>query len=878
MFDRRQKIIVIFFIFLTAIVLSIMPVSAGVASAAYKSGDTSMVTKVLSHDYTGAEWVYSLYKLCRGFVNIIALIVLLIIAFANILHINIETYSIKKLLLPLIIALVLANVAMPIFAIFSRIIDELQTLSIFKPDYLDPTYILGALNPFKFMGASTGFNWPALGITMILLAAIVALFASGFGILIAIILFVLVFGLLVVLSMIMAFRPYVIYVMVAISPVAIILSVLPMTQQLFKRWLGIIIPWMIMPLAVFFLINIGNLITVTAGSMMMVGSGVIGNIVGYFLPALIKLGLLVLAIRFPFTVEKDISSMIGKIGNFAGKTAWAGVGAGINLAYLVRNAREIRERDRVMSEMRKGLGGDEKAIKSITATRKGQIVDEQKKAQAKQRALIKKHGSVDEVPPSEQLTREEQGLLRMNDKDITKEAERYARGEDIARGLEDFEKERVQEHRKALNAASQTARDIDANDRTAEQQKLAEMEESDINTEAIRRAKEDARLYKANLEEEKIGQFGITSGFAFSATNPIQRFFWGLMRANPYGIMATVRDKQEARNKESQKTYDKYSSVGSYTRGRIFDTKFQQAIVKEDLGELPTAEQMMDYCQFWMKHFYAQVQRTLTQQGMEGVTEEQAVKVGNNFLKQFRTDVKGTKDYLAHPYFRGLPSRAAATIIEGDYNISRQIAIEMRRGNRIVESTQVEQRKIEMYNRGGSEVDKGSQASVIRESQQADEVRTRNTQNLLRNIERAIINNPGQDPTALARAMASQVQLGGLNRDDFHRQNVEVVMPAIAQQAQKLGLDIDVNATLRGGQALNTGQIENTMATAGISDEKMRALLKQYTVNTIAGLAVAGHASEGTTTANVARKIADSPQSPEDIADSTTELLGGRPS
>jgi len=68
------------------------------------------------------------------------------------------------------------------------------------------------------------------------------------------------------------------------------------------------------------------------------------------------------------------------------------------------------------------------------------------------------------------------------------------------------------------------------------------------------------------------------------------------------------------------------------------------------------------------------------------------------------------------------------------------------------------------------------------------------------------------------------------------------------------------------------------MATAGISDEKMRALLKQYTVNTIAGLAVAGHASEGTTTANVARKIADSPQSPEDIADSTTELLGGRPS
>ncbi len=55
-----------------------------------------------------------LYRASLSIVNILILIVLLVVAFANILRYKIDTYSVKKALVPMVLGIVLANFALPI--------------------------------------------------------------------------------------------------------------------------------------------------------------------------------------------------------------------------------------------------------------------------------------------------------------------------------------------------------------------------------------------------------------------------------------------------------------------------------------------------------------------------------------------------------------------------------------------------------------------------------------------------------------------------------------------------------------------------------------------------------------------------------------------
>lgn len=844
-----------------------MALLPSVAFADWMPQHSTVVTEALRGTHPGSDWIHILYKNCVRIVNVIAFLILLIVAFSNILHINIETYSIKKILPQLVIALVVANIALPVISIFSSIIDSLHQLSLFKPLSWSFTYIVkGFGSGFQSVWASfeSSFSggWAGLSVVKTLLATI-----SSAAIMVGLAIPVILISafIMLLLSLILAFRPYIIFLAAAISPIAIMLSVLPQTQQWFKRWLGIIIPWMIMPLAVYFLLNIGDSIVASVDNFIIPGSGFIGTLIGIWMPLLIKVGLVFLAVRFPFMIEKDISSIIGKIGNYAGRAGWAGVGWGAEASSKWLGRVSIRKADEGETTAMKALSGDSESIETVQETRLTKLKEIQKSAQEK----IKANRQND-------LTEEEQRYGSMNDTQLRREAYEYASGADI--GLsEDERKIREREIRKSLEIDALRASAIPPQQRTSEEAKLANLhtDPDAMNQEIAKRLQEFETLIIEERKAERAASFGGVYAGEWQSTAMSARTAQFIRTWNPYGIMGTIRSRMEALEKERQKEYDKYSRISATIRGNLLDTKYHQGIVKEDLGELPTAEQMMDYCRGSMKKFYSNVRNHLESQGMTGLSDEEVVRIGNRFLKKFRTDVKGTKDYVAHPYFQGLSSRESATVIEGDYNISRQMAIEMRRRDRTVEDAELERKKIALYSSGGSETSKG-QTAAARESEQAMQLRQKRTEDLLLNIERAIRANPTQDLTTLAKAVAASSQLGGLNAYDFESRNIEVVIPQIAQRARELNMNIDVNAALQQGRALGTQQIETTMNASGITDEKMRSLLREYTTNAIASTAIAGSAASGQITADAAKKVVQSTIPPELLGNSTQTILTER--
>lgn len=275
-------------------------------TAAKAAGPQYAITQVLTDQQPKVEWFRWLYNFSRNLLNIMLFLFLVYVAFMNILNKDINTYAIKSILPKVIAAAVIANLAVPIFALFSGMIDNLQEkVSIFNPKSIDYTYIV----------KGSGF-WRETSV----FAAIVTIGTAMTGNLVGLGCFaaaLIIFGGLIIaflLNLTLAFRPYVVLLSVAISPLAMGCYILPQTKSFFDRWLKIVIPWLIMPLVVFFLYNIGNKMPVT---FTIDNDGFVSSLVGTFLPALVRAGFLLLALRFPFTIEKDVSGAIAQISKRA---------------------------------------------------------------------------------------------------------------------------------------------------------------------------------------------------------------------------------------------------------------------------------------------------------------------------------------------------------------------------------------------------------------------------------------------------------------------------------------------------------------------------------------------------------------------------------
>jgi len=221
---------------------------------AYNYGDATLITKqLLDPSEKNGEWAHKVYRVTRALYNVAALIALFMFAFANILHINIETYAIKKLLPRLLVATVFVNLAFPIFALVSRFVDTLEGVKLFQP--------LGGRGLLEYL-----FDWKSFlstgGITVIVAAITLAVSAIpnivGVGIAI-----LLLFGstiLIALLSMLLSFRPVIILIGVAVAPLAIAASLFQPTEGLFKKWLKIMAIWLFLNIMVNFILQLVKLI------------------------------------------------------------------------------------------------------------------------------------------------------------------------------------------------------------------------------------------------------------------------------------------------------------------------------------------------------------------------------------------------------------------------------------------------------------------------------------------------------------------------------------------------------------------------------------------------------------------------------------------
>ncbi len=185
--------------------------------------------------------IYEVWKYCRGVTNIVFIIFLLIVIYSQITGMGISNYGLKKALPKLIIAAVLVNLSFIICALavdVSNIIgsnlrelfigieqsatsgENLANLSVSYSDY--------------FNALSGKYTELAGGVGAGLVAGLIAVESGTIWMLIPTVLaslIAVVIGLITV-----AMRQAVIVLLVMISPVAIVASILPNTEEYFKKW------------------------------------------------------------------------------------------------------------------------------------------------------------------------------------------------------------------------------------------------------------------------------------------------------------------------------------------------------------------------------------------------------------------------------------------------------------------------------------------------------------------------------------------------------------------------------------------------------------------------------------------------------------------
>jgi len=239
-----MKKIILFSILAVSISLfvSVIPVFA-VKANAYTSGEQTTLTKTLRLEgyQQSQDWMTKLYNTCKGLLNIVLLIGLIFSAIAMMLHIEVDTYTIKKILPKLIIAVVLGNLILPTVALGSSIIDNLS-IGVFSWTATDTVSIIGNNFWDSIKTSLKAFlNGYTFGVApWIALAGMLASLAPLF--------------IIIVLNILLALRFWIVLLATVLGPIAIGLSLFPFTETLFKKWYKILIFWLVYPLIVNFLI------------------------------------------------------------------------------------------------------------------------------------------------------------------------------------------------------------------------------------------------------------------------------------------------------------------------------------------------------------------------------------------------------------------------------------------------------------------------------------------------------------------------------------------------------------------------------------------------------------------------------------------------
>lgn len=260
------------------------------------------------------------WKTVLSLVDYFAVIVLIVISFVNILGLKIDAYAIKKALPMLVLGLILANLSWFICMMF---IDFSELL-------ISWGYQQANINNNFLQNFLSSVTQPLAGVTSLaalgaLILAVIYIPIATPILLIAGLVVVLVFAILAILVwLLMWIRGYYIMVLVIFAPLAFMAMSIPLTQNLFKKWLSEFLKWVFVGPLIYFLFYVLHLIDNSL-------SGPNSPAKDHFLAHYILVcGGLFAAISLPFTLSGGLAKSLWtgatglakKAGGWAGKTAY----------------------------------------------------------------------------------------------------------------------------------------------------------------------------------------------------------------------------------------------------------------------------------------------------------------------------------------------------------------------------------------------------------------------------------------------------------------------------------------------------------------------------------------------------------------------------
>lgn len=250
-----------------------------------------------------ADWVIASWKVVLGLANMALVVVLAFLAAVNVLHIQYDTYAIKKILPILIIGVLLADFSLLIIRMlldFSNIVTLLFTNNQTPADFAKNLIICAnnAMSTGSSTSAATigGLNCKPMD------------FGAASGQELGILFIWFLFSLLVMVAFfILGFMFYIRYVVIIVcaiaAPLAFIAMAFPPTQSFFKQWWGWLMKFIFMkPIAFFFLWI----------AFQVKQSEAMGSITGWMIMAF----LIIAAVIVPFKLGGAVMGAWGKAGQW----------------------------------------------------------------------------------------------------------------------------------------------------------------------------------------------------------------------------------------------------------------------------------------------------------------------------------------------------------------------------------------------------------------------------------------------------------------------------------------------------------------------------------------------------------------------------------
>lgn len=219
------------------IICPVMTFLSQIVDSAYSIVATLLgVQPLVTTGEESSKNIYNAWSIMRNFANVAFVIAFLFIIFSQISSIGITNYGIKKMLPRLIISAVLVNVSYWICAVA---IDASNIAGASLKELFDSLGSSFAAPTAKLDPSQTGEGWTGIAGAILAggIAGGIALYV-GLSAFIPIILAALVA--IITVFLVLALRQALIILLVIIAPLAFVAYLLPNTENLFKKWRGLL--------------------------------------------------------------------------------------------------------------------------------------------------------------------------------------------------------------------------------------------------------------------------------------------------------------------------------------------------------------------------------------------------------------------------------------------------------------------------------------------------------------------------------------------------------------------------------------------------------------------------------------------------------------